>query len=260
MTSKRKDTNDHEWYSYPLADLQTFPSSLFVDEDNPTPLEGFFLALAIVYNDLKGISIFARGIGAISKGTPEELSGKSGEQVGFRLQLTRLLYGTLHEFLVLVRENGAALNSEEFKNMIQSMSSRDRRSWNEIAEIAHNQNGRPDSPVAKFLLRVRNNAAFHYYQPKELLRGYNKHFHENAKTLGNEMAVVSIGKNMEESRYYFADAAVSGFLELMQGSTELPNAIDKLDPFVRKLNRVLSCLLNSFIQNRFEREGDVDTK
>ena len=57
------------------------------------------------------------------------------------------------------------------------------------------------------VMKIRNSIAYHYYQPKKLVQGYKKHFLESPRSEHNALAYSSFGKNMEESRFYFADAA-----------------------------------------------------
>jgi len=56
------------------------------------------------------------------------------------------------------------------------------------------------------VMKIRNSIAYHYYQPKKLVQGYKKHS-SSPRSEHNALAYSSFGKNMEESRFYFADAA-----------------------------------------------------
>jgi len=71
------------------------------------------------------------------------------------------------------------------------------------------------TPEAKVLLLIRNNAAFHHYQPKELANGYRAWF-KNAPTAEHGHAYVSQGPHMDATRFYYADAAA---LQVLQIST-----------------------------------------
>lgn len=51
--------------------------------------------------------------------------------------------------------------------------------------------------------------AFHYYQAKVLLTGYEAFFRDAKPTPYNEFAFASIGRSLEATRFYFADAAAS---------------------------------------------------
>src|SRR5829696_1487020 len=63
-----------------------------------------------------------------------------------------------------------------------------------------------DKAFKMAVMKIRNSIAYHYYQPKKLVQGYKKHS-SSPRSEHNALAYSSFGKNMEESRFYFADAA-----------------------------------------------------
>jgi hypothetical protein len=63
------------------------------------------------------------------------------------------------------------------------------------------------------LAELRNWSAFHYTQDEKLAAGFAHFFHSNENA--NEFsarAYVSVGRNMNETRFYYADAAVRGMM------------------------------------------------
>jgi hypothetical protein len=68
----------------------------------------------------------------------------------------------------------------------------------EIVRIATGKGRKGDDAFSKILVKVRNNASYHYYQPKVLLAGFREFFYKSAKNLGNEWALASLGNNMDK--------------------------------------------------------------
>ena len=78
------------------------------------------------------------------------------------------------------------------------------------------EQGASDEMFMKTLVKIRDNISFHYKQPKKLVEGYRRHFFESKLHAANAHAYVSLGNTMGHTRFFFADAAVSGSLTLFQ--------------------------------------------
>jgi hypothetical protein len=97
-----------------------------------------------------------------------------------------------------------------------------------------------------WLVKVRNNAVSHYYNPKALMQGYRRHFFEEPPAPYNEFAFASLGASLEETRFYFADAAVSAYyhqvLDPGGGHMEAAGA------HLKRVNAVLRGLVSKYME------------
>ena len=103
------------------------------------------------------------------------------------------------------------------------------------------------SPLVEYITRIRHNLAAHYYQPKVLFRGYQNFFFERQKDSFNESAIASFGDRVEETRFYFADAAAQ-------------MAQMKLDPSEERIKELRTAVLAMFRALRFVIEAYMALK
>lgn len=124
---------------------------------------------------------------------------------------------------------------------------RTRTDWSDLVSIACRRGDATDGKFAKVLIQIRNNVAFHYAQPKPLAAGFRAHFFESPPNPTNEHAYCSFGRNMERTRFYFADAAVQGALKDIQESMGPNNAFIKNLARARDaMNRALAHLIEEY--------------
>lgn len=175
------------------------------------------LALALVFNDLKGLALIGQWL-LPSRPTERDISPHSGEWRGLDLQIHRLVVALIRELLGLLDEFEDEARGAEVRRLLQRASARVRSDWSDLLRIATGKGDATSGKFAKVLVQVRNNVAFHYAQPKSLLTGYRAHFFKAPRNPANAHAYCSLGQNMERTRFYFADAAVEGALASMQES------------------------------------------
>jgi hypothetical protein len=230
----------------PLAPLTNLEPEKLVSKDGKDSLAEFILALSLVFNDLKGIVNWRDYI--MSQPHPDEntLSPELGEWIGFEMQTNRLLVAQLHELLRLIQEFEDTVEGDEIQRIIKKAPAPTRRRWDEIVRIATGKGSKGDDIFSKILVKVRNNASYHYYQPKALLAGFREFFYKSPKNLGNEMALASIGNNMEQTRFYFADAAMQASLISL---TENPKKFAKrFGEVIHDVNQALAYIIGQYIR------------
>lgn len=107
--------------------------------------------------------------------------------------------------------------------------------------------------MRRVLAHIRNNAAFHYYNPAELTEGYFAHF-ARTDSPAYTSAWWSVGKTMGESRFFYADAAAEA---LVQRAARRPNQEwDKeLGELADKVNHALRFLVERFVDERRKTDG-----
>jgi len=119
---------------------------------------------------------------------------------------TRYAIGILNEVVEAIRSADEAgfLGDPKLLAVVQNVDGLTQAAWADLVAMARKDPAL--SATATFLDRVRNRAAFHYDRTR-LFQGYQYHFVTLAPRPENEFAYVSIGDTMEQTRFYFADAA-----------------------------------------------------
>jgi hypothetical protein len=227
---------------FDLAPLQGFdPAAL----DTTQPLPRFILVLATVFNDLKSAWYLVervRDAGAVAAG---KLAWR-GQVAGMRGHLTRTIAGILHELMVYLDKHQDVLALPEFAQLLGKLDRPARAAWDEVAKVAASSYAgqTPVTSDAKLLLFIRNNLGFHY-GGKRLAQGFREFFQDTSIEL-HERAVVSLGDSMEETRFYFADAAVEEGLTVATGLST--KDLDKrLSDIAANVNHALRFLVGTYI-------------
>ena len=153
-----------------------------IKEDKDDPFARFFLVLAVIFNDLKGITLFEKlVIDKYRKEKPEEVSVQVGELGGIFTQIGKLFIGNIREFFDFLKENKKVLLTMEFKEILLKTNKNIQNRWEDITDIAF---GRlpSSSDFTKHLILIRNNVAFHYNQSgKELKKSFCSYFYKKEK-------------------------------------------------------------------------------
>lgn len=229
-----------------LAPLQTFdPAAFQADPKTPQSLCNFVLALALIYNDCKNnIGAYVMLQGSKPEGA-FKVSRKWGAYSGIDLHLLRLFISLLHELFRLIRENEEVLKHPLFVQVIRQLRPHARKDWKELVNVA--LDATPKSEFGRILLLIRNKMLFHY-DPKCLSKGYSNHF--LAQDRIQDRAFVSRGLSMSQSRFYFADAAVQGYLRGIVGKENWDDFIQNSAELFGQLNTALMNVVDGFIQKR----------
>ena len=103
-------------WSWELGPLQSVKPDTLVSRTERDDLEEFFLALALVYNDLKNTALLIDV--ANKRPTPEGITAEAGQRGGLTAHLHRLAMGILHELLCLLRK---------YKHLLEGV--KDFRGW-----------------------------------------------------------------------------------------------------------------------------------
>lgn len=101
------------------GELREIPPSRLFSENEKDDLANFFLVLAVIFNDIKGLLSFQELlVDKYGRPEPGEKSVHAGEFWGLHIQLTRLLLGTLHEVLKFLEQHQKEISSPEFKAIL----------------------------------------------------------------------------------------------------------------------------------------------
>jgi hypothetical protein len=229
-----------------LAPLETFdPATFRGDADVPQDLCNFILALALIYNDCKD-AIYAHAELATAKPEgPPKKTRAWGAFGGAQFHAFRAVAGLLHELFELIRDNRELLSHSFFASVLQQLPSASREAWAALVTVA--SEAVPTDPLGKRLLLLRNKVFFHYDQ-KAIFSGYAQHFLGSTKR--DERAYVSRGDSMRTTRFYFADAAATGYLNVLMGAEQAEALKAELAEIIGQVNHGLMMIVRTFIQRR----------
>ncbi len=227
-----------------LVSLETIPKDAFRPSAGATREEcGFFLALALVHNDLKDVVLGQLLLAETPRPDASQPSTHRGQYGGVEAHLLRLLVGLLYELLEVVRSYPAVLSGSLFREVFRQCPKPGKTAWRAIVGAA---DGKPSNdPLSSALFFVRNKVSYHY-DAKELVRGYESAFGQ--PRFGDPM--LSRGNNMQQSRFYFADTAAQAYL-LEKTGADAPDAVfGWSSSFSDQVNHALHWLVLKFIEVR----------
>lgn len=213
------------------------------------------MVLAVIYNDIKGLTLLEKLIvNTYRKAEPKEVSVQAGGLGGMFTQINKLFISNIHEFFDFLKENEKILLTSEFKEILLKISNKDiQNRWKDIINIALDQVPE-SSDFTKHLILIRNNVAFHYNQSgKELKKSFCNYFYKREEFSRNDLAYYSIGETMEDTRFFYADAAVQEYIGLIENNKLEGFDIKykkEISEIISNMNFTISRLLKAYLKNR----------
>jgi hypothetical protein len=237
-----------------LAAVETFDPEAFRGNDEvPQAVCNFVLALALIYNDCKDAIYAYLAVAAFKPDGPPQKTKIWGSIAGVQLHTCRGIAGLLHELFELRRANDDVLRDVFFSLLAQHLHPRSREAWRSLVNVARDAS--PTDKLGKQLLLLRNKVFFHH-DPKAIFAGYIRHFLGPGKN--DDRAYVSREDSMRATRFFFADAAATGYLRSL-GSDTAGELGEELAETVDRINHGLMMVVRTFIQGRgysFRLEGE----
>ena len=233
--------------------LLTIDPARLVDPKKSDDVSDFFLVLGIFYNDLKSLSFYLIKANKDFEEIKNEPSPEKGEFGGIKAHLSRLMAATLHEFFDFINQNLEIIRKEEFQLIYKDLSQQQRQRWDLMMDISSGQDSNDSSDLAKILVFIRNNLAFHYYQSAKLLRkGFVDFFFNDEKVEENGTAYYSMGDKMRETRFYYCDASAERALrdKVMTAGLSIEEYNERLGNIIRDVNFCLMDLMKIYIKGR----------
>jgi hypothetical protein len=231
---------------FDLAPFVEYSPHVFSQTHNDT--DAFILAMALAFNDMKGLHWVFR---QLNKCKPETTSKNPevGQWAGMGLQFSRLSMLVLHELLkaIVTAKQAEVFDDEHFSKAVERLDQTSRHDWSELVALASETPS--GDPVREYIMRVRDNFSAHYYQPKALLRGYRKVFFEEQRTEFNEHALASFGDEVEATRFYFADAAAQRGQQLLDPRDAF---VQQVDVYIIRMFQVLRFLVQAYLDLKSE--------
>jgi hypothetical protein len=206
------------------------------------------LSLGSVFNDLKGVLwLIDQQIKWRQPGN--SATAYNGQMTGINVQLQRFAVGILHELIELMRRSEPELNHPDVVAAVSKLTKGRKKSWGVLmATVKNSKTGAAvASPsMANFLRMVRNSTTFHY-DKSYLMEGYEKWVIDATKEPNdaNQNAFVSLGKNAEETRFYFSDVPVT--TRFLAELTNRGFTVKDLKEFVMDVNQALRFVIAYYI-------------
>lgn len=238
---------------FKTGELKHIEPSRLIKEGVKSPIDNFFLVLAVIFNDLKGLVLFEKLIqDRYRDPLDNEVSSHSGECAGIFSQIYKIFVANIQEFFLFLKVKKDILETTEFKILLSKTNKDTQDKWKDIIDIAFDKSPK-GSEFSEYLLRTRNNVSFHYYQSdKNLRKSFLNFFNKKEKMKKNDFAYYSAGENMEGTRFFYADAAIEEFLRDGTGNTkEFDMKYQKeISRIISEMNLAILRLLKIYLKNR----------
>lgn len=229
-----------------LAPLETFdPAAFQCDARAPQELCNLVLSLALIYNDCKDVIYSHVLLGESRPQNPVRKNRPWGAWMGLDFHIFRLLVGLLHELFDLIRDSQDFIEHPFLESVLKQLPRPAREAWNAVVTVA--SGATPADPLGKSLLLIRHKVSSHY-DPRAIVAGYRHHFFGAGKL--DDRAFISRGNSMKNTRFYFADAAATGYLKSIVGKRQSEEVMMNVLELVRPVNLALKGIVESFIQRR----------
>ncbi len=225
-----------------LADVESVCPEIFIGEsEEAESLCNLILSLALIYNDFKDLLY---GLILLKRRQPRNCFSKyAGQYSGISYHINRLLHSLFCELAKLICDHQDTIRSRDFKKILGSLSKENKMHWETIVKFAQ---GEHDNNFLDTMIKIRNNIAYHYHQPKVLKQGYRKHF--DKREHARSVACVSRGNTLASTRFHFADAAVSGCYEIYL--TDKETFTKNTEAIFQGIIKTLYTIIINFIQIR----------
>lgn len=243
MTSILRNNHMHKKIG-DLAPLESFdPAAFKGDAEVSQDVCNFVLTLALIFNDIKDLVVTQVTLQSQKPPGSFKVSRQWGEYSGIDQHLWKLMVGLFHEIVRLIRDSEDVMAAPFFQSVLKSLRKRERDIWLSLVDAAKSKT-RPEEN--RFALLIRNKVVYHY-EPKEIYRGYDTFFTSGVPSA--KRAFVSRGNDMEHTRLFFADAAVTGYL-IARGEGKIDELMTKVIIQLTDLNFMLTGIVDIFIQKR----------
>ncbi|MDO8514386.1 MAG: hypothetical protein Q7S50_02465 [bacterium] len=245
-----KKPQDYEKWEFENVKMRkSLPEDVIPSEARSAEDEAFFgflLTLAMIFNDFKGLILLNDTVQYAYKSEPPETNEHFGERAGIQVQLLKILYATVYEALVFIKDSKDIYDSNRVRQLLQRTSESTQLVWEMLNKIAHEESIDDErfnrfGELRDFLVKARNNVGFHYQTRKQLIAGYRTFFMTGISAVPEEArkwAYRSVKNNdFNSSRYYYADAALQGYYVNLFGDEKL--AQQRTDETFRLVNLIV---------------------
>ena len=139
---------------FDLAPVVECSPQVFSETHDDT--DAFILAMALAFNDMKGVHWLIR---QLDKCKPETKGKESevGQWYGMRLQTSRLSLLILHELLIAIStaEQNRVFSNDHYLEAVRRLGRKSRKDWKELVALARATEN--TDPIRNYIMRVRHN-------------------------------------------------------------------------------------------------------
>lgn len=226
-----------------LAPLTRIDRRVFYGGDDA---DGFVLSLARIYNDFKQIEWTQQLVLGAARLV---VAPESGQVLGMGIWASRFTFSLLYELFNAIRlaERHGVFDSTAFVRCVGPAAIHER--WTALLRIAKGEDvDHAEASALKAYEAMRNRGTYHYGDSGRLLQGYWKFFHELPPSDFNAHAYMSFGDSLEETRFYFADAAVASLYDTGdEAGTELRDTTAEMR---RLVSETLALVVERYVRIR----------
>lgn len=226
--------------------LESIPPSKIINKSKVNNLDNFFLALGVIFNDLKGLILFNDLLKEdYTKPVQREISSHAGEYTGIQLQIFKLSVALINEFFSTIKNNKNVVGDIRFKLIEKGLNKEIRKKWDNFLYIIFNPDKNSDNYISK-IARIRSNIVYHYDQSGTQLRdSFVKKFFEAPKDDSNRKAYYSIGDTIGLTRFFYCDAMVQGYLN-EHLKIDTIGSFEKTNNLMKDMNMVIVNLMKNY--------------
>lgn len=205
----------------------------------------FVLTLAVFFNDFKD-NAWAYHQLRLGQTNDPPYTRYQGEYTGMQNHLFKSICSLFHELLNLISDNLNTLKHPDFMEIDRKLNRADKSTWNDLLALSADKDDSSDPEFRQILLLIRHKLCGHLSQ-HEVGRGYKHGFY---KTDGSKVseAFISRGLTMNDTRLYFADVPVIGYMDkVIKGKMTAVKFFEKLNIIQRKVNSALMSIAYNYI-------------
>lgn len=255
MASERSDVrrtvnSRQDFFAFDLAPLGRVPPTELIDPQQDSEVDQFVLSLALAFNELKLFAMLHYHLAERARDYPTDRpTAEGGQHAGLRNQVMRYAASILNELLELISQNQGAQGTKAFATILGRLAPSQRKDWKTLVTLAKAHK----APMRVALARIRANGTFHFHQSRDTALGFRGHFYEGKGGPIRDAAYVSVGKNYEQTRFYFADAAVAARFE--EAVAKAPNFSETMTRLLWAANFAVGSVVASWV--RFKHGGPL---
>lgn len=214
----------------------------------------FMLGLALAFNDLKGSQHILEWLTPLVRDRSHHSAEERGQVSGIHTQTARLTAGIIHEILELIADRRKVLQTPEFQRVLTSTDAGTQRDWKAVVDVALDRRSNDAGTLRVKLKTYRNKIGFHYTECARLGDALIVAFGERNPQLVDGDPAFSDGSSMEETRFYYADAAAKAAF-VHQTGQDVDTAWREIREISRIVNEAIKPLLVAFLRIRIRDAG-----
>jgi len=171
-----------------------------------------------------------------------------GEYSALKNYLHRLIYAHIHELHYLLQQHlKEVVEVPVYQAIVAGMNAKPKKNWEGLISMSYSKK----DPISAWFKTMRDGLGFHYVRHRELYAGYldwKSSLEKGQVSEHQEGAYISLGRNVKNTRYYFADAAADFWVRA--ATKKIPNFGKALNVVLDRNANAISGLISQFVEHR----------